>query len=84
MEYTRINRWLLCAHLNRMRESQSQRFCKCIKKVRKTVKPIRGSPEQAATAICVKSVLWSRGRTLKKFTCRGKPRVQTQRRSRSR
>ena len=27
--------------------------------------------EQAAIAICVKSVLQSRGRTLKKFKCRG-------------
>ena len=63
-----------------MRESQSKRFCGCIKKVRKTVKARRGTAEQAAIAICTKAVLQTRGRTLKKFTCRGGPRVQTQKR----
>ena len=57
----------------------ADRFCGCIKSVRKTVKLRRASKkgasstygkEQAAIAICVKSVLQSRGRTLKKFKCR--------------
>uniref|UniRef100_A0A6C0ANS4 Uncharacterized protein n=1 Tax=viral metagenome TaxID=1070528 RepID=A0A6C0ANS4_9ZZZZ len=56
---------------------QSDRFCRCIKAVKKTVKlrPAQHSDdarEKAAIAICVKSVLQSRGRTLKKFKCRGK------------
>ena len=55
---------------------QATRFCRCIKSVSKTVKLRRGQPktadakEKAAIAICVKSVLQSRGRTLKKFSCR--------------
>ena len=59
---------------------QADRFCRCIKAVKKTVKLRAGSMrgkadalrEKAAIAICVKSVLQSRGRTLKKFKCRGK------------
>ena len=48
-------------------------FCRCIKKVRKTVKVRKGSkPEQAAIAICVKAVLGTRGKTLRKFRCTGK------------
>jgi len=61
---------------------QSDRFCQCIKKVRKTVKLRSGSGkearERAAIAICVKSVLQSRGRTLKKFSCRKGSKLQTQ------
>ena len=66
----------------------ADRFCRCVKSVRKTVKLRRGSKkstngkEQAAIAICVKSVLQSRGRTLKKFKCRktkkGSPSLVTQ------
>ena len=58
----------------------ADRFCGCVKSVRRTVKLRRGKSsartkgangkEQAAIAICVKSVLQSRGRTLKKFKCR--------------
>lgn len=64
---------------------QSERFCRCVKAVRKTVKLRSGSgkgkdaKEKAAIAICVKSVLQSRGRTLKKFSCRkGKLSTQAQ------
>ena len=53
--------------------NQTQRFCKCIKKVRKTVKN-----EKGPIAICVSSVLQTRGRTLKRFTCGKKGRVITQ------
>jgi hypothetical protein len=50
-------------------------FCRCIGKVRRTVKLRAGqkrtakAKESAAIAICVKSVLQTRGRTLKKFKC---------------
>jgi hypothetical protein len=50
-------------------------FCRCVGKVRRTVKLRKGQPrtarakESAAIAICVKSVLQTRGRTLKKFKC---------------
>ena len=55
-----------------MKESQTKRFCSCIKKVRQTLKA-------GAIAVCVKSVLQRRGRTLKKFSCkRNKARVLTQ------
>ena len=48
-------------------------FCHCIKKVRKTFKNgTRKANESRAIAICVKSVLQTKGRTLKSFRC-GKP-----------
>lgn len=55
---------------------QADRFCRCIKAVKKTVKLRSGKAgnigrERAAIAICVKSVLQTRGRTLKRFKCRG-------------
>ncbi len=61
----------------------AEKFCSCIKKVRKTVKArgksqSRRAKESAAIGICVRSVLGKRGRTLKKFTCRKKPKLQTQ------
>jgi len=67
-----------------MKEKQAARFCKCIKSVKKTIKLRPGQPktkdakESAAIAICVKSVLQTRGRTLKKFKCRGKAKITTQ------
>ena len=78
-------------------KSLVKKFCGCIKKVRKTIKPKKGikstkeqtsqsekslrqkrlSAEQAAIAVCTKSVLQTRGKTLKKFSCRnGKLRTQ--------
>jgi hypothetical protein len=59
-------------------------FCRCIKKVRKTVKVRRGQnktakgKEKVAIAICVRSVLQTKGKTLKRFQCRPKPRLTTQ------
>lgn len=59
-------------------------FCRCIKKVRKTVKVRPGQNkslkgrERAAIGICVKSVLQTRGKTLKKFKCTPKPFLITQ------
>jgi len=79
-----------------VKESQSKKFCSCIKKVRKTFKNPRGSresgfsktktsqaissanSESAAIGICVKSVLQTKGRTLRRFTCGKKPKVLTQ------
>lgn len=56
-------------------------FCKCIKSVRKTIKSRKGSTkEQGAIAVCVKSVLQTRGKTIKKFKCGKKPRLITQKR----
>jgi hypothetical protein len=54
-----------------------KKLCSCIKQVRKTIKlrprlkQIKGK-ESAAIGICVKSVLQTRGRTLKKFSCKKK------------
>jgi hypothetical protein len=64
---------------------QTNSFCRCIKKVRKTVKLRKGqgkrrtAKEQAAIGICTKSVLQTRGKTLKRFRCGKKPMLQTQR-----
>ena len=66
-------------------QSLAANFCRCIKKVRKTVK-LRPSQknrsakgkEKAAIAICVTSVLQTKGKTLKRFQCRPKPRLVTQ------
>ena len=53
------------------KRSQTDRFCKCIKSVRKTVKARKGSTaEGAAIAICTKSVLQRKKRTLRKVRCR--------------
>jgi hypothetical protein len=68
-------------------EPLASRFCGCIKKVRKTVKLRRGSgrgaaaKEGAAIAICTKSLLQRKGRTLRKVRCegRGGPKISTQR-----
>jgi len=62
----------------------SSNFCKCIKKVRKTVKVRKGQNksingrEKAAIGICVKSVLQTKGKTLKTFQCTPKPKLFTQ------
>ena len=58
-------------------------FCKCIKSVRRSIKAKRGTKEQAAIAVCVKSVLGSRGMTLRKFNCK-KKKLTTRRLGRSR
>jgi hypothetical protein len=62
---------------------QSLRFCKCINSVKKTLKLRKGprgddAREKAAIAICVKSVLQTKGRTLKKFSCRKGAKLITQ------
>ncbi len=62
----------------------AKNLCHCIKKVRKTIK-LRPSQknksakgkEKAAIGICVKSVLQTRGKTLRKFRCSKKPYLLT-------
>lgn len=52
-------------------------FCRCIK----AVAPKFGGPskgEGAAIAICVKSILQSKGRTLKRFKCKEGASISTQ------
>lgn len=54
---------------------QANKFCGCIKKVRRSVTLRKGTGsgpaarESAAIAICTKSVLQTKGRTLRKFKC---------------
>jgi hypothetical protein len=60
------------------RKNLSKKLCRCIKQVRNSIKPRKGTKESAAIAICVKSVLQTRGRTLKKFSCGKKGFLQTQ------
>lgn len=62
----------------------AKELCRCIKKVRKTVKLRRGQNksrkghESAAIGICVKSVIQTRGKTLKRFKCKSDPYLLTQ------
>ena len=54
----------------------SRKFDRCVKTVRKTIKARKGSTkESAAIAICTKSVLQTRGRTLRRYR-KGKLRTQ--------
>jgi len=63
------------------RKSQTAKFCRCIKQVRKTIRPRKGSTkESAAIGVCVRSVLHSRGRTVKRFKCGKTSRLVTQKR----
>lgn len=63
------------------RESLKRKFCRCIKAVSKTIKARKGqTTEQAAIGVCTKSVLFSRGKTLKAFKCGKKGRLITQKR----
>ena len=66
-----------------MWEPQVDTFCRCVKKVKKTLKARPGSisesgkkersaAEGRAIAICTKSVLQTKGRTLRKVRCRDK------------
>lgn len=69
-------------------KSLATSLCHCIKKVRKTVRPRNKSKkiknpslqdrEKAAIGICVRSVLQTRGKTLKRFKCGKKPYLLTQ------
>ena len=62
-----------------MKNSQAKKFCRCIKHVRKTIRPRKGkSKESGAIGVCVRSVIQRRGRTLKKFKCGRKPMLVTQ------
>jgi hypothetical protein len=65
-------------------------FCRCIKKVRKTIKLRPGvkiakskdkqtvAKEAAAIGVCVKAVLQTKGKTLKRFRCGKKMMLSTQ------
>lgn len=56
----------------------AEKFCSCVGNVQKSMK-LPASNEGRAIAVCVKSVLQTRGRTMKRFSCRGKtPKLQTQ------
>ena len=64
---------------------QASKFCKCIKAVKKTIRLRPGQTktnahkESAAIAVCVKSILQRKGRTLKRFNCKkGHPHLTTQ------
>ncbi len=63
------------------RSKLTSKFCGCVKAVRRTVKLRSGrgaaARESAAIAICTKSVLQTRGKTLRKVSCKNK-RLNTQ------
>ena len=61
------------------RNTLAAKFCRCIQSVRKTVKrKTKAEKESAAIAICVRSVLGRRGKTLKRFKCLPKAVLETQ------
>ena len=59
-------------------------FCRCIKKVSKSIKLRPGvkntaaAREAAAIGVCVKSVLQTKGKTLKQFRCGKRMTLKTQ------
>lgn len=56
----------------------ADKLCRCIKNVRKTVKVrAKSSKESAAIGICVRSVLQTRGKTLRRFSCGKTPKLNT-------
>ena len=59
-----------------MKESLAKKFCRCVKAVTKTLKNKKN--EGRAIAICTKSVLQTRKRTLNKFSCKKKMMLKTQ------
>jgi len=65
----------------RASKANTKKFCGCVKAVRKTVKLRSGkgpqAKESAAIAICTKSVLQTKGKTLRKVSCK-KGRLNTQ------
>jgi hypothetical protein len=68
-------------------QRMAKKFCSCIKKVKRTLKLRKrygtkkareAARESAAIGICVNSVLKTRGKTLKRFTCDKTPSLKTQ------
>jgi hypothetical protein len=68
----------------RKHRTQADKFCSCIKKVRAKIQLRPGQAktkknrESAAIGTCVKAVLQTKGRTLKRFSCEERPSLQTQ------
>jgi len=57
----------------------AEKFCRCIRKVGKTLKVKKAQREGIAIAICTKSMLQEkRRRTLRKIKCGKKPKLNTQ------
>ena len=66
-----------------MPERLADKFSRCVKAVASTIKVRKGKAESAAIAICTKSVLHKRGKTIKRFyTKKGKPILKTQKKFR--
>jgi hypothetical protein len=69
-----------------MKNILAKTFCSCVKKVQKSllksktfkILSAKSEGQGQAIAICVKSVLQTRGRTLKKFRCGRKPSLKSQ------
>jgi hypothetical protein len=57
----------------------AQKFCRCIKKVSKTLKVKKSDREGVAIAICTKTMLQDRRKkTLKRIRCKRKAVLETQ------
>lgn len=64
-------------------KTMAKKYCKCIGAVRSKMRGTMKARESAAIGICTKSMLQTRGRTLRKFTCGSKPRLFTQKMKRA-
>ena len=65
--------------------TQAERFARCVKKVKKTIKLDKSgratTKEGAAIAICTRAILWPQGRTVRRFYMKDKkPVLITQKR----
>ena len=61
------------------RKSLIGSLCRCIKHVRKTIRSVTNK-EKAAIGVCVRSVLHTKGKTIKRFRCGKHPYLRTQKR----
>jgi hypothetical protein len=60
---------------------EAEKFCRCIKGVRKTIKARKGSSkESGAIAVCTTRLLWPHGKTLRKVRCDKRKQLLTQKR----
>ncbi len=64
-------------------KTMAKKYCKCIGAVRRKMRGTMKARESAAIGICTKSILQTRGRTLRKFTCGSRPKLLTQKMKRT-
>lgn len=64
-----------------MVSTRADKFCRCVKAVRNTIKARKGSTkESGAIAVCTTRLLWPHGKTLRKVRCLKRKQLLTQKR----